>query len=211
MQVEKSVIESARLGDPHAFDEIVMAYRPRVLGTVYRLLGQPRDVEDVGQEAFVRLWKSFSQLRSADLFEPWLYRVTVNAVYDHLRKRQRNHDTPMSDLNEEHLHMVDGELGRRTFDAQQQHNEVRDFVLRLFKHISAEDRILLVMKEVQGLSLNELEQVYGVDANTLKVRLFRARKRALRAIEKMESHESAANTVGSPVPLRTVNAALAAA
>ena len=76
----------------------------RVLGTVYHLLGDPADVEDVGQEVFVRMFRSLAQLRSPKVFESWLYRLTVNTVYDHLRKRRRRLDTPLSTLHEEQLH-----------------------------------------------------------------------------------------------------------
>ena len=83
MLVEFELIERAREGDDAAFNQIVLAYRKRILGTIARLISRSEDVEDVGQEVFVRLYFSLDQLRSPEVFEPWLYRLTVNAAYDY--------------------------------------------------------------------------------------------------------------------------------
>ena len=92
MLVDFEVIKRAQSGDGAAFNEIVLAYRKRILGTIARLIGRPEDVEDVGQEVFLRLYFALDQLRTAEVFEPWLYRLTVNAAYDYLRKQKRRPD-----------------------------------------------------------------------------------------------------------------------
>ncbi len=98
MLVEFELIKRARGGDGAAFNQLVLAYRKRILGTIGRLIGHPEDVEDVGQEVFLRLYFSLDQLRSAEVFEPWLYRLTANAAYDYLRKRRRRMESRMADL-----------------------------------------------------------------------------------------------------------------
>src|SRR5438132_14411832 len=111
MLVEQELIEKARAGDSAAFNQIVLAYRKRILGTISRLIGRPEDVEDVGQEVFVRLYYSLDQLREPDVFEPWLYRLTVNAAYDYLRRQRRRPEARMSDLSEEQVVMADADAG----------------------------------------------------------------------------------------------------
>src|SRR5689334_1022397 len=111
MLVEFELIERARSGDDSAFNQVVQAYRKRILGTIARLIGRPEDVEDVGQEVFLRLYFSLDQLRTAEVFEPWLYRLTVNASYDYLRKQRRRMESRMSDLSEQQVVMAD-EIGR---------------------------------------------------------------------------------------------------
>jgi len=181
MLVERETIERARGGDAPAFNEIVLAYRKRILGTVSRLIGRPEDVEDVAQEVFVRLYYSLDQLRAAEVFEPWLYRLTVNASYDYLRRAKRRSESRMADLSEQQVIMADSLAGGRQEDEDRQKGQVREFMDALFRHVSEEDRLLLTLKEVGGLSLKELEKVYGVNENALKVRLFRARQRVLKA------------------------------
>lgn len=181
MLVEQEVIEKARAGDSSAFNQMVLAYRKRILGTISRLIGRPEDVEDVAQEVFVRLYYSLDQLRTAEVFEPWLYRLTVNAAYDYLRRIRRRGESRMSDLSEQQVMMADSAAGGKQQAEEQQKTQVRELVDALFRHVSEEDRLLLTLKEVEGLSLKELEQIYGVNENALKVRLFRARQRVLKA------------------------------
>ncbi|HEY7211896.1 MAG TPA: sigma-70 family RNA polymerase sigma factor [Bryobacteraceae bacterium] len=181
MLVEPELIERARAADGQAFNQIVLAYRKRILGTISRLIGRPEDVEDVAQEVFVRLYYSLDQLRAAEVFEPWLYRLTVNAAYDYLRRRKRRAESRMSDLSEQQVLMADSAAGLKQDESEREKGRVRDLMNSLFQNVSDEDRLLLTLKEVEGLSLKELEQIYHVKENALKVRLFRARQRVLKA------------------------------
>jgi RNA polymerase sigma-70 factor, ECF subfamily len=181
MLVEPELIEKAKKGDSGAFNLVVTAYRKRILGTISRLIGRPEDVEDVAQEVFVRLYYSLDQLRTPEVFEPWLYRLTVNACYDYLRRLKRRGESRMADLSEQQVMMADSTAGSKRQTEESEKGRVREFVDALFQHVSEEDRLLLTLKEVEGLSLKELEQIYRVNENALKVRLFRARQRVLKA------------------------------
>ena len=183
MLVDFELIGRAQNGDAAAFNQIVQVYRKRILGTIARLIARPDDVEDVGQEVFLRLYFSLDQLRTPEVFEPWLYRLTVNAAYDYLRKQRRRHESRMADLSEQQVMMADAVAGSKLDHEERRRKQVREMVDSLLSAVSEEDRILLTMKEVEGLSLKELEQVYGVKENALKVRLFRARQRVLKAVE----------------------------
>src|SRR5947208_12868493 len=112
MLVDFELITRAQKGDSAAFNEIVLVYRKRILGTITRLIARPEDVEDVAQEVFLRLYFSLDQLRTPEVFEPWLYRLTVNAAYDYLRKQRRRHELRLSDLSEEQGMMADAAAGR---------------------------------------------------------------------------------------------------
>jgi RNA polymerase sigma-70 factor (ECF subfamily) len=196
MLVDHDLIEKARKGDDAAFSRVVAAYRKRILGTVLRLIARPDDVEDVAQEVFMRLYFSLDQLRTPEVFEPWLYRLTVNAAYDYLRKQRRRHESRMADLSEEQVILADAEAsGKASLEAGRQ-SEVRALVDELLGGVSEEDRILLTLKEVEGLSLRELEGVYGVNENALKVRLYRARQRVLRAFGTQTAEKGARAKAG---------------
>ena len=183
MLVDFELIQKATAGDDAAFNQVVVAYRKRILGTIARLIGRPEDVEDVAQEVFLRLYYSLDQLRTPEVFEPWLYRLTVNASYDHLRKQRRRNESRMSDLSEQQVMMADATAGGKVSSEQQRQKQVKELVESLLGAVSEQDRILLTLKEVEGLSLKELEKIYAVNENALKVRLFRARQRVLNAFE----------------------------
>jgi RNA polymerase sigma-70 factor (ECF subfamily) len=181
MLVDFETVRRAQEGDAGAFNEIVSAYRRRILGTVARMINRPEDVEDVGQEVFLRLYYSLDQLRTPEVFEPWLYRLTVNASLDHLRKRRRRLESRMADLSEQQVMMADAAAGSKIEEDEQYKSRVREMAESLLANVSHEDRLLLTLKEVEGLSLKELEKIYDVNENALKVRLFRARQRVLKA------------------------------
>ncbi len=194
MLVDQDVIRRAQSGDAAAFNELATAYRRRILGTVFRLIGRQEDVEDVAQEVFLRLYYSLDQLRSAEVFEPWLYRLTVNAAYDYLRKQRRQMESRMADLSEEQVVAADAAAGGKRALEDREKTQIRELVGTLLSHVSAEDRVLLTLKEVEGLSLKELEGIYRVNENALKVRLFRARQRVLKAFDTIRKQEQAVHT-----------------
>jgi len=187
VRIDPETIERARKGDDVAFSAIVQAYRKRILGAIARIIGRPEDVEDVAQEVFVRLYFSLDQLRTPEVFEPWLYRLTVNAAYDYLRKQRRRGESRMADLSEQQIVAADAVASRGAAWEESRRAGYREQVQALLQEVSEEDRILLILKEVEGLSLKELEKIYRVNENALKVRLFRARQRALRAFEKSQA------------------------
>jgi RNA polymerase sigma-70 factor, ECF subfamily len=194
MLVDFELIKRARKGDGAAFNELVLAYRKRILGTIARLISHPEDVEDVGQEVFLRLYFSLDQLRSAEVFEPWLYRLTANAAYDYLRKRRRRMEARMSDLSEQQVVLADAMAGEKVDRDEGERKRIRDAVDSLLGAVSEDDRVLLTLKEVEGLSLKELEKIYHVKENALKVRLFRARQRVLKAFHAAERQAARAGS-----------------
>jgi RNA polymerase sigma-70 factor (ECF subfamily) len=191
MLVDFELIKRAQAGDNAAFNEVVLAYRKRILGTITRVIARPEDVEDVAQEVFLRLYFSLDQLRTPEVFEPWLYRLTVNAAYDYLRKQRRRPEYRMSDLSEQQVLMADAVAGGKIEQDEQYQKKIRESVDALLGAVSEQDRVLLMMKEVEGLSLKELEKIYQVNENALKVRLFRARQRVLKAFGSVKGKEPA--------------------
>ena len=147
MQADFELIERARSGDDAAFGQVVSVYRKRILGTISRLIGRPEDVEDVAQDVFLRLYFSLDQLRTAEVFEPWLYRLTVNACYDYLRRQRRRHESRMSDLSEQQVLMADAVAGGKIDQDEQYHRGVKEFVNTLLQGVSEEDRICWCLKK----------------------------------------------------------------
>jgi len=193
MLVDFEVVRKAQVGDAGAFNLVVTAYRRRIMGTVARMIGRPEDVEDVAQEVFIRLYYSMDQLRSPEVFEPWLYRLTVNASLDYLRKRRRRSESRMADLSEQQVMMADAAAGTRWSEEEAQRAKTREMVDALLSEVSENDRVLLTLKEVEGLSLKELQSIYDVNESALKVRLFRARQRVLKAFARSKDEKAAAN------------------
>src|SRR3954453_11866887 len=128
MLVDFDLITRAQKGDSAAFNEIVLADRKRIMGTITRLIASPEDVEDVAQEVFLRLYFSLDQLRKEEVFEPWLYRLTVNAAYDYLRKQRRRQEYRMSDLSEQQVMLADAAAGGKVDQERQEQKRIRETV-----------------------------------------------------------------------------------
>src|SRR5215472_3217405 len=133
MLVDFELIGRAQKGDSAAFNEIVLAYRKRILGTITRLIARPEDVEDVAQEVFLRLYYSLDQLRTPEVFEPWMYRLTVNAAYDYMRRRKRRRESRMSDLSEQQVMIADAVAGGKERDEEVRRAGIREFVQSLLE------------------------------------------------------------------------------
>src|SRR5450755_2404585 len=136
MLVEFELIQKAQQGDAAAFSQVVAAYRRRILGTISRLIGRPEDVEDVGQEVFLRLYFSLGQLRTPEVFEPWLYRLTVNAAYDYLRKHRRRMESRMSALSEQQVMLADAMAGGRVDHEDRQRRQISETVDAMLRGVS---------------------------------------------------------------------------
>src|SRR5271167_1452178 len=136
MLVDFELIERARSGDDGAFNQVVQVYRKRILGTIARLIARPDDVEDVGQEVFLRLYFSLDQLRSPEVFEPWLYRLTVNAAYDYLRRQRRRNESRMADLSEQQVAKADALAGSKVGKEVEEQGRVKETVDALLKSVS---------------------------------------------------------------------------
>src|SRR6202166_4628716 len=128
MLVDFELIQNAKAGDDAAFNQVVLAYRKRIMGTIARLIGRPEDVEDAAQEGFLRLYCSLDQLRTPEVFEPWLYRLTVDASYDYLRKQRRRNEDLKSDLSEQQVMMADAAAGGKVSNEDRRRKQVKELV-----------------------------------------------------------------------------------
>ena len=200
MRVTPEELQSAQAGDAPAFNRIVLAYRSRVIATIGRMIGRPEDAEDVTQEVFTRLYFTLKKLREPAAFETWLHRMTVNAAYDYLRGprgRSNRREARVAEVPEALLAVMDAVAARRAQRDEREHERVREHVQELLGAVSEADRILLILREVEGLSLQEMEEIYQTNQNTLKVRLFRARQRVLKAFQNQQDSQC-----GGTQPLR---------
>ncbi|HKV46713.1 MAG TPA: sigma-70 family RNA polymerase sigma factor [Candidatus Acidoferrales bacterium] len=181
-QEERALVQRAQKGDERAFEQLVRQHQHRVFGLVARVLHRQDDVEDIAQQVFLKVYLSLNRFDQRAAFSTWLYKIAVNECWDHLRKKKVRPLLYESDLSEEQVSQLDGiaALGRPSegLDAQA---ETRDTLERVLDVLPEQDRQLLLLKEVEGFSVQELAEILGLNVNTVKVRLFRARGRIVEA------------------------------
>jgi RNA polymerase sigma-70 factor (ECF subfamily) len=174
---EAQVIQKARQGNLSAFNQLVMAYQGTAYNVAYRLTGQQEVAADACQDAFLKAYKALAQY-SGGSFKGWLLRIVTNTCYDHLRYASRRPATSLDDLSEnaeEHTaHLVSNE------ERPEEHvlrDELNDLLQLGINHLPADQRTVLVLSDVQGMSYQEISEIIDQPLGTVKSRLSRARRR----------------------------------
>ena len=178
---ESDQIRRAQQGDVSAYEELVRKHQRRVMSIVGGILRWRDDVEDVAQQVFLKVYLSIQRFDGRSSFSTWLYKITLNETYDHLRKKKARrlvYESELSEEQERHIHETAGSArpGNASPFALER-VESRQIVSRLLDELSPEDRMMLLLKEVEGFSVEEISQIMSQNTNTIKVRMFRARRR----------------------------------
>ena len=175
---DRELVRRAQREDQEAYEELVRRHQHRVFAVAGGILRRREDVEDIAQQVFVKAYFSLKRFNQRAAFSTWLYKITVNECWDLLRKKKVRPLVYESDLSEEHARqIVASEAKGDTGPDISEKLEARQRVERLLKGLDERDRLMLVLKEVEGLSIEEVAKVLDLNANTVKVRLFRARRR----------------------------------
>jgi RNA polymerase sigma-70 factor (ECF subfamily) len=173
---EPALIESARKGDLDAFNTLVVAYQHQVYNLAYRIMGDEASAADATQEAFISAYKHMESFRG-DSFKSWIFRIVTNACYDELRRRKRRPATSLDG-------MVDDGDSEIEYDVPDDSNgpeirtEQREMALTIQTGINLlpeDQRVALVLSDIQGMSYEEIAVMTGANLGTVKSRLSRAR------------------------------------
>jgi RNA polymerase sigma-70 factor (ECF subfamily) len=184
---EAGLVRRVQGRDELAFREIVERYQAKVFSIIFGILRNHNDAEDIAQQVFSKIYFSIKNFDFRSSLLTWIYKITVNECYDYLRKKRVRKLVYESDFSEE-----DAQRMQNTDTAIDQRPAVdtqlaqRDLVVKLLAKLSSEDRSLLLLKEVEGHSVEELAQMTGMNENTIKVKLFRARQKLVKASQRLK-------------------------
>jgi RNA polymerase sigma-70 factor (ECF subfamily) len=175
---DRELVRRAQAEDKEAFEELIRRHQHRVFAVAGGILRWREDVEDIAQQVFVKAYFSLKRFDQRAAFTTWLYKITVNECWDLLRKKKVRPLVYESELSEEQArqYSVSGETRRDEPDISEK-LAARQRVERLLENLEERDRLMLILKEVEGFAVEEIANILGLNANTVKVRLFRARRR----------------------------------
>src|SRR5436190_15461434 len=182
---DRDLVRRAQTGDKEAFEELVRRHQHRVFAVAGGILRRREDAEDIAQQVFVKAYFSLKRFDQRAAFSTWLYKITVNECWDLLRKKKVRPLLYESDLSEEQARQVitSGEKENPGPDIREK-IEARERVERLLEGLDERDRLMLILKEVEGFSIEEIAALLNLNGNTVKVRLFRARRRVVSQAKK---------------------------
>jgi len=161
-------------GDADAYAEIVRAYQGKVLGLCTSLLRNTAQAEDAAQEIFIKAYQSLRSFRGDSSFSTWLYRIAANHCKDLLRKKSREKTESLDALVQESREGT-RKPAEPSFDPRAV-TVASDLIERVFSALSPDERLILTLREVQGLSYGEISATLGCSLDTMKSRLRRARQ-----------------------------------
>ena len=186
-ETDRELVRRAQSEDKEAFEELVRRHQHRVFAVAGGILRRREDVEDISQQVFLKAYFSLKRFDQRAAFSTWLYKITVNECWDLLRKKKVRPLVYESDMSEEQA--------RQAMASEEKNSQVPDIsdrlaarqrVERLLEGLEERDRLMLILKEVEGFAVQEIAEVLDLNANTVKVRLFRARRRVINQARKHE-------------------------
>ena len=180
---EAELVSSVKGGDQIAFRELIERYEGRIFGVICGILRNRDDAEEIAQEVFAKVYFSIRTFDGRSSLYTWIYRIAVNECYGFLRKQRRKlvaecdvADDTFTVTKSADMHPLADRVSIE-----------KDFVNKLLACVAEDDRLLLLWKEVEGLSLEELVELTGLTKNTIKVRLYRTRQRLMQLARRLRS------------------------
>jgi RNA polymerase sigma-70 factor, ECF subfamily len=185
---ERALVCLVQQGEQSAFEDLVRRYQERVFALVGGILHRQEDVEDIAQQVFLKAYLGIKRFDHRAAFSTWLYKITVNECWDYLRKKKVRPLVYEADMSEEQVSCLDGiASANQQPEGPRQRAEAKEMIELMLEKLPEQDRQLLLLKEVEGFSVQELAEILNLNVNTVKVRLFRARGRIMDIKRRLDS------------------------
>jgi RNA polymerase sigma-70 factor, ECF subfamily len=171
LDADQEIVARVRNGDREAFAKLVLKYQSRVLTLATRLLDNRSEAEDIAQDIFVKIFQSLHDFRGASRFSTWLYRITINHCLNHIRRRTRQQQTLVVTEPEDWIQESPASNPHKTLEQK----ERWALVQAKLQLLSPEHRTIVLLRDFEGLSYEEIADVLQLESGTVKSRLHRAR------------------------------------
>jgi len=187
---DQQLVERVQQGDKKAFDLLVSKYQQRILNLVGRFVRNPNDAMDVSQEAFLKAYRALPKFRGDSAFYTWMYRIAVNTAKNYLAVQSRR---PMeADQDYDEIEQIDSS-GVLRDQATPEHmllrDEIQDTVVKSIEDLPEDLRTAIMLREVEGLSYEEIAEVMECPIGTVRSRIFRAREAIDKQLKPLVTNE----------------------
>lgn len=187
---ELQLVERLKRQDEAAFNELVRLYDKRVFRLVLRMLNDRAEAEDVAQEVFVTIFKAIGNFRGDSKLSTWIYRIATNHCKNRIKYLDRRARGKKSELDEvsEHAAMESASMSSSAQvarpDEQAEANQIEGIVRAAIAELDEDQRELVILRDVENLSYEEIQQITGLPEGTVKSRLHRARLSLMKSVQK---------------------------
>lgn len=176
--VDAELVARVQRGDKKAFDLLVLKYQRKIMRLLSRMIRDPHEVEDVTQEAFIKAYRALPQFRGDSAFYTWLYRIAINTARNWLSARNRQPSTPNALETEdgETFNETDNLTDNSTPESMAASRQIAETVNAAMQALPVELRTAIVMREMEGMSYEDIAQSMNCPIGTVRSRIFRARE-----------------------------------
>ncbi|QEI06947.1 RNA polymerase sigma factor RpoE [Pigmentiphaga aceris] len=177
-EADAILVERVQRGDKHAFELLVVKYQRKILRLLSRLIRDPSEIEDVAQEAFIKAYRALPQFRGESAFYTWLYRIAINTAKNHLVASGRRPSSPSEFETEdgETFDETDTLSDNNTPESVLASREIAETVNAAIEALPEELRSAIVLREIEGMSYEDIAVAMGCPIGTVRSRIFRARE-----------------------------------
>jgi len=188
VEQEAEIVKRVQGGDQESFGLLVERHERRVFSIIFHLVRRRGEVEDIAQEIFFKAFQAIRSYNFESSFATWLSRVAVNHCYDYLRRVRSSRVHYFWEVSEEARLQLEARAERMSGENlnPEEQSALKDMTGKLLDRAPADDRVVLVLKELEELSVEEIAEILNLNVSTVKVRLHRARKRMLEDVKKLK-------------------------
>jgi len=176
--VDAELVARVQRGDKQAFDLLVLKYQRKIMRLLSRMIRDPGEIEDVAQEAFIKAYRALPQFRGESAFYTWLYRIAINTARNWLAQNNRRPSTPSALENEdgETFNATDNLTDSSNPESEMASRQIADTVNKAINDLPEELRNAIVMREIDGMSYEDIAESMSCPIGTVRSRIFRARE-----------------------------------
>jgi len=174
--IDQALVERVQKGEKQAFDVLVLKYQNKIIQLVYRYVHDPEEARDVAQEAFIKAYKAIGRFRGDSAFYTWIYRIAINTAKNYLVASGRR--PPKSDIDAQDAEQYDGATGLKEYATPERlllKDEIQASIAKAIDELPDELRTAITLRELEGLSYEEIAQTMDCPIGTVRSRIFRAR------------------------------------
>jgi len=177
VDVDQQLVERVQKGDKRAFDLLVLKYQHKIFAVISRFIRDHAEVQDVAQDAFIKAYRALPNFRGDSAFYTWLYRIAINTAKNYLVARNRR--PPASDVDVDDAEFYSGNDAMQEMNTPERNllrDELQAVIDQAFRDLPEELRLAVTLREIDGLSYEDIAEAMGCPIGTVRSRIFRARE-----------------------------------
>ncbi len=184
---EAKLIKASQLGDLSSFEKLMLRYQDRAYRIAYGMLGNPEDAKDAAQESFIKIYKSLGGFKLQSNFSTWMYRIVHNTCLDIIRKQQRRQEIPIETKNPSNNegYEIPLEDPKEGPEALLKYKMVKEEIKNEILKLPIEYQGVIILRDIEGLTYDEIASVLEISEGTVKSRLNRGRKQLRKSLAEL--------------------------